>query len=401
MNQKTERLIKLADALRVHESSGAKIKPAKLANESGYTLSTLKTHYSKKLKDKYVFSDKKGLWLVRGMLQVSNDEFIKLMKQTDKPESVTEEQRFSKLLIKKSKDSFIVALESYNRPSLENRVEVFCILAVNAWELLLKAKLVIKENMNAIYRKNGKSFSILECINKLYTDNDPVKENLGILIELRDKATHLLIPEIQHSLSRIFQSSVMNYIDSYRSLTGINPIAGQNTGLLSLVIDGIDTEHVILKRQYGDAVADSVETFMEHHNKQEKSLASVAYSIPIDYRLKLTKSVNDADISLGTGTTGKTAMIITQTKDPSLTHPYRFYEVHARINQKSKSDLITKYQLQAVFYKHKIKSKERFHFGFKSVDTYSESFVDWVINNTVQPKWIDSALESYKNRNKK
>lgn len=400
MNQKTERLIKLADTLRKYESYGLKVKPEKLAKESDYTLSTVKTHYSKKLKDKFVFADKKGMWSVRGMLQVSNDEFIQMMKQTDKSEIETEEKRFSKLLIKKSRDSFIVALESYNRPSLENRVEVFCILAINAWELLLKATLIINEDKNAIYRKDGKSLSISECASKLYSDNDPIRENLKVTIALRDKATHLLIPEIQHSLSRIFQSSVMNYIDAYRRLTGINPITGQNTGLLSLVIDGNDADYVVLKRQYGTDVADSVNEFIKLHSKKEKSLSSFAYSIPIDYRLTLTKSANDSDLTLGTGTTGKAAMIITKAKDPSLTHPYRFFEVIEQINQKNKSKLVTSHTLQAIFYKHKIKNKDKFHFEFKGVDTYSESFVDWVLKNNKQSEWLKSALDSYKNRNK-
>ncbi|MGQ6481559.1 DUF3644 domain-containing protein, partial [Serratia sp. IR-2025] len=36
----------------------------------------------------------------------------------------------------------ILSLEVYNRPSLDNRVEAFCILSINAWELLLKAELI-------------------------------------------------------------------------------------------------------------------------------------------------------------------------------------------------------------------------------------------------------------------
>ena len=396
MNQKVERLVCLADTLRMYESSGVKVSPEELAEKSGYTLSTVKTHYSKKLKDRFIFSDIDGQWSVIGMLQTSNEDFISLMKQTNRPLAETEEQRITKLLIKKSKESFVVALESYNRPSLENRVEVFCILAINAWELILKSKIVNNEGKDAIFRSDGKSLSISECINKLYADNDPIKENLSSTVELRDKATHLLIPEIQNSLSRIFQSTVFNYVDAFRGITGINPVAGQNTGLLSLVVDGADADFVVLKRQYGEGIANSITEFLSKHNKKEKALNSSAYSIPIDYQLTLTKAKNNSDITLGTGTTGQSAMIITKAKDPSLTHPYRFNEVISKINKKFGSKLITSYKLQAIFFKHKIKSKPEFHFTFKGVDTYSEKFIDWVLDSNERHScWLELAIKSY------
>lgn len=45
-------------------------------------------------------------------------------------------------LAEKSVDAMLAAIEIYNKPSFAYREESFAILAVNAWELLLKARLL-------------------------------------------------------------------------------------------------------------------------------------------------------------------------------------------------------------------------------------------------------------------
>lgn len=49
--------------------------------------------------------------------------------------------------IEKSHAAMLGAIEVYNKPTFAYREETFSILAVNAWELLLKAKL-LKESKN-------------------------------------------------------------------------------------------------------------------------------------------------------------------------------------------------------------------------------------------------------------
>src|SRR6202049_3857384 len=61
-------------------------------------------------------------------------------------------------LLQNSEAALISAIEIYNKPSFAYREETFAILALNAWELLLKAKLLdIKDNklkcLHIYYRK--------------------------------------------------------------------------------------------------------------------------------------------------------------------------------------------------------------------------------------------------------
>ena len=45
-------------------------------------------------------------------------------------------------LVDKSVEAYILALETINRISIQYRIETFCYLMCNAWELLLKAKII-------------------------------------------------------------------------------------------------------------------------------------------------------------------------------------------------------------------------------------------------------------------
>ena len=44
-------------------------------------------------------------------------------------------------LIDKSVEAYVLALETINRLTIQYRLESFCFLFCNAWELLLKAKM--------------------------------------------------------------------------------------------------------------------------------------------------------------------------------------------------------------------------------------------------------------------
>ena len=48
----------------------------------------------------------------------------------------------SRALADKSIDAMLAAIEVYNKPTFAYREESFAILAINSWELLLKARLL-------------------------------------------------------------------------------------------------------------------------------------------------------------------------------------------------------------------------------------------------------------------
>ncbi len=51
-------------------------------------------------------------------------------------------------LLDKSVSAMLSAIEAYNKPDHKYREETFSILALNAWELLMKSKLLYEKNNN-------------------------------------------------------------------------------------------------------------------------------------------------------------------------------------------------------------------------------------------------------------
>ena len=124
-------------------------------------------------------------------------------------------------LVTKAVDAAIAAIEIYNKPSFRYREEAFAILMINAWELLLKAR-ILKENNNSIRSieiwdvvprepgkrgpprkvprktRSGNNFTIglarAGQIVRGYTKDgidDICINNLELLTEVRDCAAHL------------------------------------------------------------------------------------------------------------------------------------------------------------------------------------------------------------------
>src|SRR3990172_4677065 len=110
-------------------------------------------------------------------------------------------------LVEKSIEAYILALETINRLSIKYRVETFSYLICNAWELLLKAKVIEDaKTRRAIFfpKIRGeplRSLALRDCLKKVFpNENDPTRRNLERVIELRDKAVHLVIGQVPKSI---------------------------------------------------------------------------------------------------------------------------------------------------------------------------------------------------------
>lgn len=144
-------------------------------------------------------------------------------------------------LIDKSIGSMLSAIEVYNKPDFKYREETFAILAVNSWELLLKARILKLNNfrINTIYcykpyvNKDGKksskkkvldrnrcnnpkTISIFDAIQRLSNQNElpkNLKENIESLIEFRDNAIHFInILEYSKQVQELGFACIRNYV---------------------------------------------------------------------------------------------------------------------------------------------------------------------------------------------
>ena len=104
----------------------------------------------------------------------------------------------SQELLEKSVSAMISAIEIYNKPDFKYREETFAILAINSWELLLKAKW-LKENNNKI-----RSLYVYEKIKK--KDGSASKIHAIKLTGSKNPFTHSL----EHLSTKLHESGVLD-----------------------------------------------------------------------------------------------------------------------------------------------------------------------------------------------
>lgn len=157
----------------------------------------------------------------------------------------------STLLLDKSISAMLSAIEIYNKPVFEFREETFSILAVNAWELLLKSRILQLDsnhiNSIIVFRRKQKAngqmskkfykqinrsgnyntISIFNAYDKLintYGDSiDPIiRRNLEILVEIRDNSIHFINKsfELQKKVLEIGTACVKNFVTIIRRWFG-------------------------------------------------------------------------------------------------------------------------------------------------------------------------------------
>ncbi|TDH58017.1 DUF3644 domain-containing protein [Dankookia rubra] len=131
-----------------------------------------------------------------------------------------------KALLRKAISACVAAIEVYNKPVMPHRDETFAMLAVNAWELLLKARLVkeAKNQLRAIQvlvpvegkdgkptkrlrvdtnrAGNAKTISLGEAVHRVkqlpkQKLDAACEANLWSLVEIRDNAVHFIIEDAE------------------------------------------------------------------------------------------------------------------------------------------------------------------------------------------------------------
>ena len=388
---------KLLKFFRNKEEKKTSFTYAEAADSTGYKVHSISKFVSEHLKGKYIFQDKRPNWYCQGLLALSDDDFLRLTSQSTQAQALSDDDKFYNKLVQRSLSAFTVALEVYNRPSLDNRVEAFTIMMTNAWELLLKSQILKVKGFDALIDSDGKSIPIAKAVNFKYPNVCADKDNLNELISLRNHSVHLLLPEIQPQLSRLFQTTVLLYQEEFAHQQGYAPLAEQNVGMLSLVLDGPEPDIAIIKEEYGDKTAKQVTSFLERFKSLEQRHNSNRFAIHIEYKLALTKKPKKGDLTFGAGPDGTNTVFVDRPKNLKETHP--FYEKTAveEINRLQSDNKITTYSFRAVVKKHEVKSKPEL-FDLTDRPRYSYCFIDWFTKNLKQPNWLEQAISAAKRK---
>ena len=123
-------------------------------------------------------------------------------------------------LKEKSIEAFLLAIEVFNKPTIKYRLEGCVFSLCNAWELLLKAKM-LQEGKDIYYPDKNRTLSLNDCIKEVFTnENDPVRQNLKVILALRNTSTHLILPEYEFSYMPFLSFCVKKYTDKLFEFLG-------------------------------------------------------------------------------------------------------------------------------------------------------------------------------------
>jgi hypothetical protein len=262
--------------------------------------------------------------------------------------------------VDKAVSALTAAVEIYNKPNWEYREETFALLAVNAWELLLKAR-VLQRNDNdlrSLYEygtratKSGRpsakkyvqrnpsgtarTISLQRCISKLQNDaqsNLPpeVRANLLALCEIRDSAAHFITasPVLRGQILAVAVAAVKNFVLLAKSWF-LRDFAEQLSLVLPLgfLSPGSTIESVVVNTGEGKLI----EYLRQLAESSSGSDSPYDVAVKVDVRLKRSNLSSATRVQV---VNDATATPVVLTEESILeTYPWKYEDLTAQLSKR-------------------------------------------------------------------
>ena len=425
-------------ALLQNKEAGAKpVTTVEILETTGWKPATFETYFAKGQLSEYLSKTDDGLFTVSNTIGLEPGTFSRNFSQSKHRRELGHncKSRLAKALLKKSRDNMILALELYNRPSLENRLDSFVLCFCTAWEQLLKAMLIEKDGEKSIFQpKSGsdgirKTISLRDCLSRYFDSSSLVRKNIERISFYRDQAVHLLMPELQGSISRIFQSGVMNYSKMFSDFSQQAFLPSSHAGMLSLVGEISSLSKATIIAKYGEKAGNELISLQDSLNEEVEDINDIEFAIPLDVRLVFAKNDQEGNtVTLSKAEAGMEglakAIVVEKPVDRSKTHPYRtgdaVKEINKRMREKHSNDYLREYlrcstapdgkteindfDFRSIAHKLKWKkSNNAEHYKNENPEThyYSDKAVEESISKILGNKdYLNSARKSYSKRTK-
>ena len=237
-------------------------------------------------------------------------------------------KQYVEALLNKAEEAYLMSMEIINKPTINYRTEGFCFFICNAWELLLKAFLINKtQDINIINYKDdsNRTISLDDCVEKVFTSTtDKTKNNITFIRNIRNKATHLILPEFDFILSPVFQRCLTNFNKFFKKHFPNYKLNKKVTPFIALVNPGND-ENVssLILNPANLLLLEKVKKELDNDDSLSQTL-----------RLISTNKETEADIKFAlTKDSEEKARLINVPKNIEKTHPYTTNEVIKRIKE--------------------------------------------------------------------
>ncbi|MEK0091959.1 DUF3644 domain-containing protein [Corynebacterium kefirresidentii] len=328
-----------------------------------------------------------------------------------------------KRLTEKSKESFSLAIELYNRPTLKYHAEACSIFLCNAWELMLKAYLIKTQGISSIYFKDNpeRTISLDDCLGKVFTNSkSPLRINMRELIDFRNTNTHFITDEWEIFYGPFLQAAVTNYAQQLEELLNesVSDLMPENH--LTLAVRRGDVQPDIIHAKYDPAVAKRL--LKKSHELAEAAGTGGNENIAAIYEttLRIVKKERDADLNVYFSKGSDIPVnVIRDVKDSRSYYPYTAKLVLEKVNHRLKReniDLIrdgkpherfNKYDFGLFTSGHNMKGDERFSYDRSSPHESNPAYIynDNTVNFIVQrlkeePDYLDNLKQKSSKNNR-
>jgi hypothetical protein len=227
----------------------------------------------------------------------------------------------SQRFLQQAESALIAAIEIYNKPDFRYREQSFSILALNAWELLLKARLLhlsdndpkslyvyetrqskkgrptkkryLKKNRAGNPQTLSLGQTILALEKRDSAPPSPVRRNLDALIEIRDNSVHYIAagPLLAKQVLEVGTASVANFIRLAREWFN-NDLSKYHLYLMPIGFISPPKEGDSIVATSDEAnVVQFITSLMQSdaHGQQDEN-----YSVALTLQLKMKRSTSEA-----------------------------------------------------------------------------------------------------------
>lgn len=228
-------------------------------------------------------------------------------------------------LLNKSEEAYLMALEIINKPTINYRSEGFCFFICNAWELLLKAYLIRKNNnINSINFKDdsNRTIGLDECAERVFTSTtDKTKNNISYIRSIRNKATHLIISDYDFLLTSAYQRCITNFNFFFKKHFPEYKLNEKITPFIALTNPGNLEKSPLILNPTNMLVYEKIMSELDSDESLTQTL-----------KLIVTRKEADADIKYHIDKDAqKGSTVVAVPKDIDRTHPYTTKEVIEKI----------------------------------------------------------------------
>lgn len=243
-------------------------------------------------------------------------------------------------LLEKSQEAFLLSIEIFNKPTINYRAEGFTYFICNAWELLLKAYMIKNKGDKSIYypKKDNRTLSLSECLKKVFTnENDPIRKNLEIIIELRNTSTHFIIKEMEQLFTSFFQSCVLNYSQKLLSFFEIDITNKISGSFMTLITNNLDVKEIDLLGKYGKNIVEKYLKLKSETRLIIESNRNEKLAIDINLNAKIVKDEDKAEFTFRIAKDGEEPItLIKEPKDINVQYPFNQNKTIDKINNQLK-----------------------------------------------------------------